>query len=84
MLFVQALLADLKKKAAEAEEQFAQAKKESDERLKRAEQAEAKITETQEALQRYLLPWDCWFWLHTTIGPKIILFSYFSGYGFRL
>ncbi|KAG0604572.1 hypothetical protein M758_10G181000 [Ceratodon purpureus] len=49
---LQAVLKSLEKRASEAEENFAQAKKESEESLKRAEHAEAKITETQEALHR--------------------------------
>jgi myosin-5 len=57
---VQALLKSLEKKASEAEENFAQAKRESEERLKRAEQAEAKVTETQEALQRYVVLSNSW------------------------
>lgn len=52
---VQSLLEALKQRAAEAEEAFAQAKKESEARLKRAEEAESKIMETQEALQRLVL-----------------------------
>lgn len=42
----------LQKKAAEAEERFAQAEKESEERLRRAEEAEGKAGESHEALQR--------------------------------
>ena len=53
--FFQALLKSLERRSYEAQEEFAQAKKESEERLRRAEQAEIKITETQEALHRYVL-----------------------------
>jgi len=52
---MQALLTALETRASEAEKNFAQAKNESEERLRRAEQAETKITETQEALQRFIL-----------------------------
>lgn len=52
---MQSLLEALKQRAAEAEEAFAQAKRESEARLKRAEEAESKIMETQEALQRLVL-----------------------------
>lgn len=52
---LQSLLKAFEMRALEAEKNFAQAKNESEERLKRAEQAETKITETQEALQRFVL-----------------------------
>jgi len=59
LLSLQALLKALETRASEAETNFSQAKSESEERLKRAEQAEAKTTETQEALQRFVLYSKC-------------------------
>lgn len=52
---LQAQLAASESRATEAEKNLAQAKIESEEILKRAEKAETKINETQEALQRFVL-----------------------------
>lgn len=72
MWFVQAVVKSLEKRASEAEEKFAQARRESEERLKRAEQAEAKISETQEALQRYVLQSNAGLGLDLAGGPRCL------------
>lgn len=56
--------------ATEAEKKYAAAKKESDERLLRAEEAEAKIEQMQEAVHR----WDAIFSLlfsKSVVGPNV-------------